>query len=228
MRRVLALMLIIPAILELIFVPPQLKVKAGLGMLGVITGVFPFYLAIAVTAAWSFWRSRSLRWLAGATLLTPVLLPYVLSWAVKALGQEATEKYAVYTAVAIPVLMLLLKPKEIAGTVPRFVVEGRGWNVAWTGLLAVMLIPWVVLVIQFRGLEEAATQSTFSFLMVYTGISIVVGIATLISVYIGLRAQQRPQTRLRIAQIVLSLLLLLASVPGAVVIMLIFGLAGLG
>jgi hypothetical protein len=46
--------------------------------------------------------------------------------------------------------------------------------------------------------------------------------------YIGLRAQQRPQTPLRVAQIGLSILLLLIALPVVIVILLVLGLAGLG
>ncbi len=228
MRRILELMLIIPAIIELIFVPRQLMDRPGLGTVAVIVGVFPFYLAIAVTAVWCFWRSRSLRWLAGAALVTPIVLPFVLHGAVHALGQEATEKVAIHTAIAIPILMLLLKPKRIASYLPSFVVEGRGWNMAWTAMLAVMLIGWAFLAILFFALGESALKSSFAFVMWYTGASIIVASGTLIAVYVGLRAQRRRQTRLRIAQLVLSLLLLLIAAPAAIAIWLMFSLAGLG
>jgi hypothetical protein len=228
MRRILSLLLIIPAVIELIGVPPLLEDPPGLGMLYIISVAFPLYLGIAVTAAWSIWRTRALRRLASAVLLTPLLLPFLLHATANLLGHELNAKIALSTAILGPILLLLVMPKQVAGYLPQFAVDGRRFNVAWVCLQVGMLLIGVVLAILFCFFGESASQGSFSFLMFHSGAMIIISVITLMMAYLGLQAQQRRQTGIRIAQIGLSLLMLLVAIPAAVLIMLIFGLAGLG
>ncbi len=228
MRKVLTLLLIIPTVVELIAVPHLLEARLGMGYVAVIAFSFPFLLGIAVTAIWCFRRSRALRGLAAAALVIPILLPFVIHWMSKGYGDRETTQITFVTAIAIPVLILLIVPKQVARFLPRFAIENRGFNVVWIWLLSVMLIPWAILAIFFRSLKETESQWAITFLLCYAGVSIVVAVITLFMAYIGLRAQQSRQTGLRITQIGLSLLLLLFGGGIAAAILFIFILAGSG
>lgn len=228
MGRILMLLWIVPAIIELSFVPALLAAAPGLGLLLIIVMAFPFYLGVAVTAVWHFWNSPRWRPLAAAVLLTPILLPFLIDWMGAWFGQEKTRTICLYTAIAIPILALVVTPKRVASYLPRFVIDGQGFGKGWTVFLALMLIPWVILAILFGVVQDAETKSIFTFLVCYSGASIIVALTTLIMVYLGIRAQQRPQKWIRITQVGLSLLLMLLALPALIIILLMFGLAGLG
>jgi hypothetical protein len=173
-----------------------------------------------------------LRGLAGATLLPPIPLPFPLPFLLrlpwKLVGYEMANKIALATAIAIPILILLFRPKPVAAYLPQNVVDGRGFNKLWVGVQVTMLIPWAIFAMRFRTLIDPEAEGSLAGLILYAGASIVVAVTSLVMAYIGLRAQQRPQTPLRVAQIGLSILLLLIALPVVIVILLVLGLAGLG
>ena len=93
----------------------------------------------------------------------------------------------------------------------------------------------MVLVAFFGPIKEAANQGAFTLLIGYTAASIVVAAVTLFTAYLALRSKsvpplpdQRSHTRLRVVQIVLSILLLPAALPTTVAILFVLSLAGFG
>lgn len=229
LRRVLKLMLFGEILASLLLVPTALRDTEGWGVLFVVTVTFPFLLAIFVIGGRAFLKHASLRVLASAVVLAPFAVTALLLAAKAVVGPQDAARYSLIAAAALPLAAVLLLPHRVARFVPRRLVHSRWFNVAVAVLPGLMFLPWPALLLGLRPWELDPGGSWLWVAVFYTGASIIVGTVVFCFGYVTLfQRSDRTQTWPRIAQVVLSLVLLALSLSTVAMMGLVVAAASVG
>lgn len=145
--RVLKALLFGESLVGLTVAPQVLGDSSGWGSLYVTLATFPFALAVAIVGVWAFWRFPDLRRLSALLLGLLVSWPWLYALTEHLLGAEAASSYAARAAMLLPLVVVLLRPREVALFVPRALLSRRSFQIliALQTVLALLwpaLVPW--------------------------------------------------------------------------------------
>lgn len=219
----------------------------GLGALMLFFFLYPFQGALMITGMVCLVRRPDARAWAAAVVVVPVVLLALPGLIRAAAGGTVSAPWAWSLLVALPLGACLLLPHQVAPFLPTWALRSRGLHVTTIVLLGLLMAGWVLLLLvalsgQLGDLGGRTVNSNFGPVDEDLGIwflgalalahltALAAGVTFLVS-YVGLfQRVDRSQQKLRIVQAIMSLVLLVCSVPGLMVglVILMFGAANPG
>jgi hypothetical protein len=193
--------------------------SAGLGGLMLIIMALPVALGVAAFSVWAFVRRRPCRPLATAVFFAPVTLIAILHFAVRLFGEAAVTTACGRAAPFLPLAAFLLFPRTVGDLTPRL-LRSRGACITYVVIQGLMIIPLIAVLRNLEQWGEANAPAMGVFVFFYPAISILAGVAGLLFGYIGLfRRREERFIGLSIAHMALSIALIAAAMPIALVLM---------
>jgi len=206
--------------------------------------IYPFNLAIMTIGAISFFKRPATRPLAAAVFATPLVMLFV-PYAVLSVWSGPGEHFALAWLLlpVLPLAVCLFLPHQAAEFMPAWALRSRLLHVAGVVLLCLMILGWIVVVPVVlalfgggRGGGEGITTSlgevsesaaaSFVFVIVFSVLSALVAGCLFLASYVGLfQRVDRSQQKLRIAQVALSVALLVPSLPALGLSLMLLGVA---
>lgn len=199
--------------------------EAGLVGLMLFVPIYLVHLVCMILGGVYLAKRPEARALAAAVISVPLMLlfaPGVLR--AMAGGPIDVHPMAWGSLIALPLATLLFLPHHVASFLPAWTLRSRAWNVCLVVLLSIMVLPWLGFFV-FGPATAVATgeapikindpEQTLEVLLgafVFAALSLIVAGFTLLTSYVGLFQKiDRGQTKLRVAQLILSILVLLPS-----------------
>jgi hypothetical protein len=192
----------------------------GWGGLYLLIVVFLPILAVVPIAIWSFFKRPETRRIAAVVFFAPILIflaPLVFRQVfgdiIGSPGGGFSEASA--AIVVVLVAMVVLVPGRVAGLIPVRLLRSRRFNVTLVVSLSVMLVAWLALLALFMVLVAHDPRNIVFALLapLYPIVCGLTAIPILVYSYFAMfQRVERENHRLRIAQLVLSIAVLIPSV----------------
>lgn len=204
--------------------------------------VYGVQLLCMVMGGYFLWKRPDQRALAAAVVSVPVMLLFVpIGWRLFAGGPVGVHPAAWFALAGVPLGACLLAPHHAASFLPQWTFRSRWLNLGTVVLLAAMTLPWIGLLVVAPAQAAANPGGSIridaapegDMLAMWVGafffalLSIAVAGFTLLTSYVGLfQRVDRKQQKLRVTQLVLSLVVLVPSVVVAGIGLVILAIAG--
>jgi hypothetical protein len=191
----------------------------GWGGLYLLFIIFVPLLAVVAIAMWSFCRRPETRRLAVVVFFTPLVIflaPFLFRGAFGGIIGSPGGGFAEASIATVIVLVavLVLLPGRVAELIPRTLLRSRDFNVTLVVSLSVMLAVWLV-VLTLLKTPFAYEAKNLLFALLYAVVCALTATPILVySYYAMFQRVEREHHKLRIAQLALSVAVLLPAAFG--------------
>jgi hypothetical protein len=218
--RLLKVILIFQILVGLYWIIPlTMGPMLGWGGLYLLIAIFVPLLAVVPIAIWSFFKRPATRRLAAVVFFAPLVIfltPFLIRTAFGDIigTHEGGFKEASVVIITLIVAVLALLPKRVAEYLPNRLLKSHLFNISLVVGLSVMLVVWIALLPTLKTLIEYDERNIVLafYAVLYPFVCILITLPILFySYYSMFQRIDRRHHKLRIAQLVLSLAVLVPS-----------------